>query len=595
MLQKIIKEFAIPLYVVFTIIISLILTGFKANSNLITTIQLIAIVIGSLELIKDTLESLIKRRFALDYIAIVAITTGVLTGQYLVALVIVLMLAGGNSLERFAMNKAKESLSKLAERIPNKVNILLDGQISEIKIENAKVNDVILVKKGEVIPLDGVLQSETALIDESSLSGESLPQDKLTGNLLRSGTVNLGNAFELKVTKEEKDSTYKKIVEMVKEAQENKSPLVRLADKYSVIFTIITFVICAFAFIFSGGDINRVLAVLVIATPCPLILATPIALIGGINSAARDQIIIKNGAAVEVLSRINTLIFDKTGTITIGKPELVNLEVIKKTYSQAELLGIATAIESNSLHPFAKAIVNKAKEMKITPLVAQDINEILGVGIEAVVNGKKYSIKKSTEEGDIQMYSEDMLLTIFHFKDMPKIGSEKVFVKLQKMKIKMIMFTGDKLEKAQEVLKDLNLNIDVKAECKPEDKKNGIASLKATGATIAMVGDGVNDAPALAMADVGMVFSNEEHTASSEAADIVFLNGDIEAVTKSITISKKTIDIAMQSIYFGIGLSIIGMIFASFGFIVPVVGAFIQEAIDFSVIMNALRSSRIKA
>lgn len=595
MLQKIIKEFAIPLYVVFTIIISLILTGFKANSNLITTIQLIAIVIGSLELIKDTLESLIKRRFALDYIAIVAITTGVLTGQYLVALVIVLMLAGGNSLERFAMNKAKESLSKLAERIPNKVNILLDGQISEIKIEDAKVNDVILVKKGEVVPLDGVLQSETALIDESSLSGESLPQDKLTGNLLRSGTVNLGNAFELKVTKEEKDSTYKKIVEMVKEAQENKSPLVRLADKYSVIFTIITFVICAFAFVFSNGDINRVLAVLVIATPCPLILATPIALIGGINSAAREQIIIKNGAAIEVLSRIDTLIFDKTGTITIGKPELVNLEIIKNTYSQSELLSIAAAIEINSLHPFAKAIVKKAKDSKVPLLISQDINEILGVGIEAIISGKKYSIRKSQTAGDIEMYSEDTLLAILHFKDMPKQGSEKVFESLQKMRIKMTMFTGDKLEKANEILQDLNLNINVKAECKPEDKKNGIQELKSKGATIAMVGDGVNDAPALAMADVGMVFSNEEHTASSEAADIVFLNGSLEAVTKSITISKSTINIAMQSIYFGIGLSIIGMIFASFGFIVPVVGAFIQEAIDFSVIMNALRSSRIKA
>lgn len=591
---NIIKEFSIPIFVLLSILISLVLYSFLISRELITILLLITILIGSLELIKETLESLLKKRFALDYIAILAISTGVIAGEYLVATVIVLMLSGGNSLERYAMNKAKESLGKLIDRIPNKVSLVNNDEVKIIKIEEAKIGDIILVKKGEVIPLDGELLSESALIDESTLTGEADPKEKLAGFFLRSSTINIGEAIQIKVKTEEKDSTYKKIIEMVREAQEEKSPIVRLADKYSVIFTIITFIIATIAFILSKGDINRILAVLVIATPCPLILATPIALIGGINSAARKQIIIKRGGALEILAKVSAIVFDKTGTITIGKPKLDDIEILDKAYTSLDCLSIAASIEANSLHPYAKAIIQKATHEKVKLFRPEKVKERLGVGISALINNKEYTLSRSTGQGDMVMSHNNKDIAIFHFRDYQKPGSEKVLSMLTNSKIKLLMFTGDRYDKAKKLTDSLGIKIDIHADLTPEGKKEGITNLKQEGEVTAMIGDGINDAPALAMADVGMVFSNDEDTASSEAADVVFLNGDITAVSSALFISKLTINIAMQSILFGIGLSVIGMIFASFGLIIPLAGAFIQEAIDVAVIFNALRTSRIK-
>lgn len=536
---------------------------------------------------------MLKKRLALDYVAILAIAVALFTGEYLVAAIIALMIASGRTLEEYGISQAKNSLTKLIDRIPNAVSVWKNGEaVRKEIVSKVKIGEEILMRKGEVIGLDGILVSETGLTDESSLTGEPYPVDKIKGDAIRSGTINIGNPIVLKVTKEAADSTYRKIIDMVKRAQGEKAPLVRLADRYSVIFTFLTLGIAGFAYLFDR-NINSVLAVLVIATPCPLILATPIALMGGINAAAKKRIIIKKLANIEVLSRIKAVIFDKTGTITLGKPKVASFERITKNYEEKNLLAIAEALERNSLHPLAKTIVSFAKDKKSPIFHAENVKEIIGSGIKGLINNKEYSLSKLKEEGmAIGIWEGKTLLAIFRFEDEIKKESKTILSYLKNLGLELFIFTGDKKASAEKVAKEIGGNITVKAECSPEDKKEGIEALKKEGKATAMIGDGINDAPALAFADVGMVFSNDEQTAASETADIVFLGGDFSLVLDSFKIAKRTIGIALGSIKWGIGLSIVGMIFAAFGLIPPIVGAFLQEAIDVAVILNALRSAK---
>jgi len=340
----------------------------------------------------------------------------------------------------------------------------------------------------------------------------------------------------------------------------------------------------------------RVLSVLAIATPCPLIIAAPVALLAGVNNCAKNGIIVKKLENLETVSQTTTLIFDKTGTITIGKARLVDFELRDKRYLPEQVIGIAAAIERNSLHPLAKSILDYAKKKKIPIIAAQDIHEEVGKGIVGVVNGKKYRISRFPEKNgtflSVGIFDNKKILGVFRFQDEIKPETAAVIDFLKKLNIKIFVFTGDRKEIAEAILKDLG-NIYIRAEMKPQDKKKGIEELKKHGEIVAMVGDNINDAPALATADVGMVFVASEQTAASEAADIVLLGADFSLVKKTIVLAKQTVKIALQSIVFGIGASILGMVFASFGFIPPIFGAGLQEAIDVLVIANALRAARV--
>ncbi len=584
------REFIVP------VVVFLGILGYLITKNPI--LAWIITLLGSFELFKDTISSVLKKQFALDYIAILAVLLSLFTGQYLVAMILSLMIASGRNLEKYAQKRAKKSLTALIERIPDKVTLWeKDHPGEELKLKNIKVNMEIFIKKGEVVPLDGSLISLGAVLDESSLTGESAFVEKVSGEQIFSGTINMGVPIALKVTKTQGNSTYNKIVEMVREAQEEKSPMVRLADKYSGYFTIITLAIAALAFIFSNFDLMRVLSVLAIATPCPLIIATPIALLGGVNSAAKNRVIIKRLSALEALSRINILIFDKTGTLTIGKPILKKVEILFKNLDEKKALAIAAAIERNSLHPLAKAVVEFGKIKNAPVLHARDVAETIGLGITGVVEEEKYLLSKRKGEVGmaIELSSKGKTLAIFKFEDEIKANSKEVINFFQNQNMKMLILTGDKKVEAQKLVKSLGEDVEIKAELKPEEKLKEVENLKKEGRVVAMVGDGINDAPALAASDVGIVFSNEEQTAASEAADIVFLGGEFASIPISYNIAKKTINIAKQSIIGGIGLSVVGMVFASVGLIPPIFGAILQEGVDVVVILNAIRASRINS
>lgn len=558
-------------------------------------IVLSVILLGSYDMIKETIISLTKRQFGLDYIAILAIVVAVFTGEFLVAAILALMVSTGRTLEDYGVSQAKKSLTALVDRIPTDVTLWKhDKPDGKEQLGKVTVGTEIFIFKGQVIGLDGILISENAQTDESSLTGEPYFIDKVRGDIIRSGTINIGQPMVIKVTKAEKDSTYKKIIDMVKQAEEEKSPFIRLADQYSTVFTITTLGIATFTYIYSNFDLARVLAVLAVATPCPLIIATPIALLGGVNASAKRKIIVKKLAALEVLSRVNTILFDKTGTITLGIPKLAHLLIEDKKYTQTRVLSIANAIERNSLHPLAKAIVSEAKSINAQILAATDIKETVGSGISGLVDGKEYTLAKVKETlgMTIALTYQKKRIALLQFEDEIKEESKETIAHLIKKGLELKILTGDKEEAARRIVQQLGSEVKIHAECSPEDKQKEIQELKKQGKITAMVGDGINDAPALALADVGMAFTNQEQTAASEAADIVFFGGDFSMVLQSLKIAQRTISIAQQSIRWGIGLSVVAMIFASVGFIPPILGAGLQEAIDVAVILNALRASR---
>jgi len=594
--SRILSAFRVPIIILVGLIVY-IWMFFILREELFSLVLAYGLIgLGSFGLIKETFEELRIKQFALDYIAILAIIVALVTQEYLVGIVIALMLATGRTLEAYGAASAKRTLTALVDRIPHDVVVIKNKVHSTLPLAHVRVGMKVLVRKGEVVPVDGTLSSKQALIDESSLTGEAYPVDKQHADVLHSGTVNLGESIELIVSHEAKDATYQKIVAMVEKAASEKAPLVRLADKWSVVFTVVTLCIAAIAYMIHR-DLESILAVLVVATPCPLILATPIALLGGVNAAATQRIIVKNLASLEVLSRIGHLVFDKTGTITLGKPAVTVFETNKAT-DIPHLLAAALAIERNSLHPLAKAIVRYASDRNAKRLTTSHISEVIGKGISGKVSGVPYRLEKLSDTHTqgrmaIGIYEDSVLKGTFYFKDELKTESLETLAALIRDNLSLTLLTGDKKTVADALVKELTVPMSVVAEQEPEQKAAYIRLLQqSSSGAVAMVRDGINDAGALATADVGMVFSNEEQTAASEAADIVFLNGTLSQVASALDIAKRTIRIATQSIVWGIGLSVGCMILAAMGYIPPIIGAGIQEAIDVAVILNALRAAR---
>jgi len=566
-------------------------------------------VVGILPLTYSVVVDLLHRDTGVDVIAWLAMVGAVAFGEYLAGAVIALMLASGRSLEAYADARARRELSALLERAPRTVHRYAGDELESVPIDDVRPGDVLLVKKGEVVPVDGFLVSANGVLDESALTGESRPVERSTGDQLRSGAVNAGPSLTFRATATAEESTYAGIVRLVEEAEKQKAPFVRLADRYALVFLPVTLAIAAGAWVITDDPV-RAVAVLVVATPCPLILAAPIAIVAGISRAARRGIIVKGGGALETLARGSVLLFDKTGTLTSGVPELADVEVWGDV-DPDELLRLAASLDQVSPHVLAAAIVRAARQRGLSLSLPTGVNEEHGSGIEGTVDGRTVSLGKTawvTRGGGLPPRARDVRRrsamegssAVFVAVDGRVAGglilddpvrpdTPRVIRTLRRAGIKrVVMVTGDHADVAESV--GISIGVDrILSERDPADKVDAVKAEEDGGVTI-MVGDGVNDAPALAAADVGVAMGARGATASSEAADVVLVVDRLDRLAEAMRIARRSRGIAVQSVLVGMGLSFAGMFMGAFGLLKPVGGALLQEAIDVAVILNALRA-----
>jgi heavy metal translocating P-type ATPase len=566
-------------------------------------------IVGILPLAYSVAIDLLHRETGVDVIALLAMAGALALGEYLAGAVIALMLSSGRSLEAFADARAHRELSSLLERAPRTVHRYSGDELESIPIDQVRPADVLLVKHGEVVPVDGFLVSENCVLDESALTGESRPVERSKGEALRSGAVNAGASLALRATATAEASTYAGIVRLIEEAEKQKAPFVRLADRYALVFVPVSLAIAAGAWVLTGDPV-RALAVLVVATPCPLILAVPIAIVAGISRAARRGIIVKGGGALETLARGSVLLFDKTGTLTSGVPEVADVEVFAGIDPE-ELLRLAASLDQVSPHVLGAAIVRAARQRGLSLSFPVDVREEPGSGIEGTVDGRRVSLgkaswvsgggglparardvrRRSAMEGSSAVFvAIDGEVTGGLILDDPiRPDTPRVIRTLRRAGIKrVVMVTGDHPDVAESV--GISIGVDrILSERDPTDKVDAVKAEGDGGVTV-MVGDGVNDAPALAAADVGVAMGARGATASSEAADVVLVVDRLDRLAEAIRVAKRSRGIAVQSVLIGMGLSFGGMLLGAVGLLPVVGGALFQEAIDVAVILNALRA-----
>lgn len=548
-------------------------------------------------------------RLGVDAIALVSMSAALLLGQALAAVVVAIMYAGGTVLEDLARGRAERNLQALTDRAPRVAHRKCADGNETVPIEQVAVGDELLVRAGELLPVDGILIDASALLDESTVTGEPLPERRGAGEEMRSGTVNAGEAFVMRATAVADKSTYAAIVRMVAAAQTAKAPFIRLADRFALLLLPVTLLVAGIAWYLSDDPI-RALAVLVVATPCPLILAAPVAFIGGVSRAARAGILMKGSAALEALAQIRTAVFDKTGTLTLGGAELMEIDVAPGQEAD-ELLRLLASLEQASHHVLADSITRIARQRNLMLSQPRSVREHRGEGLRgrvdriSVTAGSKSlvlgndALPKWAENGEsryqdaqvlrVFLAVEGRLAAVFTFGDAIREDAPATVGALRSAGVaRIVMLTGDDGTAAEKVYASLKLDA-VFADATPADKVATVKAEKATAPTM-MVGDGINDAPALAAATVGIALGARGGTASSEAADIVVLTDRLQPVAEALRIARRTRGIALQSIIVGLALSGAAMIVAAMGHLTPVAGALLQEGIDVAVILNALRA-----
>lgn len=547
-------------------------------------------------------RSLLKREFGLDVLAVTAIVAAVLVGEYLAAIVVVLMLSGGVALEDAASRRAQRDLDALLARSPQVAHLIEDGGLRDVGVNEVRVGDLLLLRPSEIVPVDGTLVSPAGAFDQSSLTGESMPVEKVGGDAVLSGSVNGVAALELRATATAGDSQYQQIVALVAQASRSKAPVVRLADRYAVPFTVLSLALAAVAWAVSGEPV-RFAEVLVLATPCPLLIAAPVAFIGGMSRAARNGIIVKGGGVLEQLARARTAVFDKTGTLTHGSPELVAVRP-EHGFGDDELLGLVASAEQYSSHVLASAFIAAARTRGLVLQEGGAAEEHATNGVVATIDGRDVAVGKfafiaervpdagrtAIGPGELAVYVAvgGVFAGALLARDTVRPEAAAMLLRLKALGIRDTrMLTGDARESAEFVAAEVGIN-NVRAECLPADKVAEVAAI--TERPVVMVGDGVNDAPVLAAAEIGIAMGVRGATAASESADAVILVDDISRVADAVVIGKDTVRIALQSIWLGMIVSVALMVVAMFGVIPATVGAFLQEGIDLVTILAALRA-----
>ena len=570
--------------------------------------------IGLVFFILDTLRSRARGHVGVDAIALVAIAGALILGEELAAAIVALMMSGGAALEGWAAGRARRELRLLIERAPRIAHRHGVAGVEEVPVEALAPGDVVVVRAGEVIPADAVVVSTQAVIDESALTGEALPVTTPAGGEVRSGTSNAGNAFDARVTRSAAESAYAAIVRLVRTAESDRAKFTRLADRYAAVFLPFSLVVGGLAWA-ATGDPKRWLAVMVVATPCPLILAAPIAFVAGLSRAARAGIIVKGAAVLERLGAATTVLLDKTGTVTSGDPEIEQV-VDLGTLPGDETLRLAASLDQLSAHVLAESLVRETVDRGMRLSTPTEVVEEPGRGIQGLVDGRTVAVgsigwlesygydgvrgrAKALDDGHgagrakVLVGVDGRLEGVIVMADHLRPGAERIAHELREAGVdRVALLSGDRIEIAREVASSLGIH-EVYAEQDPEDKLRIVRELRdqSTGMVV-MAGDGINDAPALALADVGIAMAGKGATVSSETADVVVVVDRADRIPLAVRIGRRSLRIARQSVVFGLGLSVGAMIVAAFGYLPPVWGALLQEGIDVAVILNALRALR---
>lgn len=558
----------------------------------------------------EIVASLRRGDVGLDIVAALSMTGALAFGEYLAAVVVALMYAGGQYLENFAERRAKREMTALLSRVPRSALRHRDGRLEEVPLDEVAPGDRLLVRRGDIVPVDGTVGNGIAVLDQSALTGESLPVQQKEGEAVMSGSTNVGDAFDLAATHRAEESTYAGIIRLVEAAQRSKAPMSRLADRFAMVFLAVTVALSGGAWLWTGDPI-RALAVLVVATPCPLILAVPVAIVSGISRAAKLGILVKGGKALEMLARVRALVIDKTGTLTHGQAQVSRIEPMADL-TEDEVLAVAASLDQASKHIIARALVLEAQKRGLPLATPTEITETPGEGLQGTVDGRRVSVggrhfiaslvpgarHALAENGNhtagsvtVAVAVDGCLAGVLVLADELRAGTALLLRDLRALGIgRLVLATGDRADVAEAVAEGLHLDA-IHAEMTPDSKIAVVQAEKPHG-PVMMVGDGVNDAPALAASDLGIAMGAKGAAASAEAADVVLLVDRLDRIASGIRIARRSRAIALQSVYAGIGLSFIGMLAAAFGYLTPIQGALIQEAIDVAVILNALRALR---
>jgi heavy metal translocating P-type ATPase len=573
-----------------------------------------AVALLALELFLEVGRTIVvERHMGVDTIALVAMLGALALDELLAGLIVGIMFTGGSLLEDIASTRARRELTALVKRAPSVAQRKRDGRLEEIPVEEVNVGDVVVVRAGEVVPVDGTLAAGEAVIDTSTLTGEPLPVSLSAGMAVLSGTANAGDPFEMRADRPAAESAYSALVRLVEQAQTQRAPFVRMADRYAGFFLPATLVVAGAAWA-ASGDAVRALAVVVVATPCPLILAAPIALVSGLSRAARSGVIVKNTAAIETLGEAHTVLFDKTGTLTVGVPEV--REIVSRNAMQAsEVLRMAASVDQMSAHVLGDALLAAAGEAGIELSTPAAVREEPGQGIEGELDGHRVAVGSrafmraagipQTEiasasvlgghgsgEARVLVGIDGHLGGVIVMADELRPDAERMIERLRGEGVRHVaMVSGDHRSVAERVGAQIGVDR-VYAEQSPQEKLEVVRSLRADPRLhpVVMVGDGINDAPALALADVGIAMGAAGATVSSQTADAVITVDRVDRVADALHVGRRALYIARQSVLVGMGLSLAAMGVAAFGYLPPVAGALFQEAIDLAVILNALRA-----
>lgn len=588
-----------------TIVVAVIGLGFwiggwpQGVQWLFSGFAIVVALIQGVSMVRDVMRG----HWGLDILAVTAIVATVLVNEYVASLVIVLMLTGGEALEDYAANRARSELNSLLDKSPQFAHrVSAGGAIDEIPVAEVVVGDTLLLRPAEIVPVDGELLESGGVFDESSLTGESVPVERSIGESVLSGALSGQNAVQIRATATAENSQYQRIVALVAAASASKAPVVRLADRYAVPFTLFALAIAGIAW-FVSGDPVRFAEVLVVATPCPLLIAAPVAFMGGMSRAARNGVIVKGGGVLEQLSRARTVVFDKTGTLTDGRPSLAEVRPAEG-FDADEVLTLAASAEQYSSHVLAASIMQAAREQGLTLRPAEAAREVATHGVTATIDGREVVIGKLSFVQDAAPEAQAPTLKAGQLSiavaidgrfagtivasDTVRSNAHDTIAELASLGVtESMMLTGDARATAEHVAAELGITR-VQADCLPEDKVAAVAAI--TERPVIMVGDGVNDAPVLAAADVGIAMGARGSTAASESADVVIMLDDVSRAARAVRIGQDTMRIALQSIWIGIAFSVVLMLIAAFGLIPATVGAGLQELVDLVAILNALRA-----